>query len=463
MAKKLSLKKILKPGLMLFIPVFFGCDTQNDLGIKYDLGSGANVKFIEFTLPATNIYLDSLRTDGENRVLVGSYTDPLTGTVDAEGYFQFSYENGPLPREKATTTNGNPVDTLKVDSLVIIFEVNEIIPQRGNSFQEFGIHELTNSLVSNAIYLSNLQQSVSGQVGSFSQSINTVTDTLYRVRLDDTYAADFFNELSDIAGDTTRTIGAAEFKPLGLIPGGASESIASFSLASDTSRLVLYSSPRGPDAKDTTYLTYFRLTTKNYTYLNRDRSGSEYDGIMEKQDFDISTGQTLLDPISGISTAFDLTELASFYNENDNILINNATISFEFESENDRDTLTGFMNYIRKSDKGIFGPASVNNPFGNIVMSDNGYLGLEVIPATGNLSESKTSILLTSSLFYQQLYREFVSLESTDSLKFRNPLTSITKNVEDLVLVSNTDVTLKRTLLTNDGIKLKLYYTEVDQ
>ena len=75
LAKKLSLRNILKPGLMILIPVFFGCDTQDDLGIQYDLGSDANVKFVEFTLPASNIYLDSLRTDGENRILVGKFSN----------------------------------------------------------------------------------------------------------------------------------------------------------------------------------------------------------------------------------------------------------------------------------------------------------------------------------------------------------------------------------------------------
>ena len=136
LAKKLRLKNILKPGLMLFIPVFFGCDTQEDLGMQYDLGSDANVKFIEFTLPASNIYIDSLRTDGENRVLVGSYSDPLTGSITAEGYFQYFYEKGPLPK------GNNTSDTLKMDSVIFTIEANSIAPQTGASFKEFSLYEL---------------------------------------------------------------------------------------------------------------------------------------------------------------------------------------------------------------------------------------------------------------------------------------------------------------------------------
>ena len=78
LARAKSIKNILKPGLIILIPVFFGCETQDDIGVQYELDSDANVKYVEFDLPATNIYLDSLRTDGENRILVGLQNDPLT-------------------------------------------------------------------------------------------------------------------------------------------------------------------------------------------------------------------------------------------------------------------------------------------------------------------------------------------------------------------------------------------------
>ena len=83
-------------------------------------------------------------------------------------------------------------------------------------------------------------------------------------------------------------------------------------LGSDTTRLILYSSPIG--TKDTTYLTYFRLTGKHYSYLDRDRNGSSYDGIVGFQNFDLSSsGNTIIDPLAGLSTAFSVTELEDFF------------------------------------------------------------------------------------------------------------------------------------------------------
>ena len=438
---------------MILIPVFFGCDTQDDLGIQYDLGSDANVKYIEFTLPASNVYIDSLRTDGENRVLVGKYSDPLTGYASAEGYFQFFYEKGPLPNEE------DEPDTLKLDSVIFIVETNAIIPQRGNSFQEFTLYELQDSLESSAVYLSNLQQLPATEIGSYSKSINTVLDTLYRLKLNNSFSQVLFNQVRSVADDPNQSISSKIFKSLGLIPGLSSESIASFDLSSDTSRMVMYTSPVDPDAKDTTYLTYFRFSGKNYSYLERDLSGSEFSGIIENQNFDLPSNKTIIDPVMGLSTAFKLTALEDFFDENRKIIINNAIISMEFEAENNRDTLIDVMNFFRKPDESIYGPALASNPFGNIVMSDNGYLRLESNPARGTLSENKEKILVSSTFFYQQLYRTYLN---GDSLAYLNPTNGRTKEFDDLVLISTNDVTLQRTIFKENGIKLRIYYTEVD-
>ncbi|WP_420576121.1 hypothetical protein [Ekhidna sp.] len=440
---------------MILIPVFFGCDTQDDLGIQYDLGSDASVKLIEFTLPASNIYIDSLRTDGENRVFVGNYSDPLTGSVSAEGYFQFFYEQGPLPKEE----DGS--DTLKLDSLIFTVETNAIIPLSGNSYQEFTLHELEDSLESSAIYLSRLKQTPISQIGSYSSTINALTDTIYRLKISDPFSQSLFDKLSEIAGDPNQTTSSTVFQSLGLLPGASSESITSFDFSSDTSRMIMYSSPVNPDVKDTTYLTSFRFSGKNYSYLERDLSSSEFSGITESQNFDLSSGKTVVDPLMGLSTAFRLTALEDFFEENRNVIINNASVSFEFESENQRDTLVNLISFFRKPDESIFGPALASNPFGNIVMSDNGYLRQESNPANGSLSNDKSKIILTPTLFFQQLYKRFDPKEDT-TLTFLTPTNGVVKEIDDLVLISPIDVTLQRTIFKENGVKLRIYYTEVD-
>ena len=483
LARNASLRKFFKPGLMFLIPVFFACETSNDLGVRYQLDSEANVNFIEFTLPATNIYLDSLRTDGENIILVGSYADPLTGSVTAEGYLQFFYEAGPMPRgemffEDSVTTNQDtvqvlriPQDTIKVDSILITFEANSIVPSSGTSFQEFGLYELQDSLESSVVYLSNLQQTTTTEIGSFSQSINTTSDDIFQIKLTESFSQGFFDQLSSIALDTNQNVRNTNFQSLGLVPGGLSESITSFDLRTDTSRMVIYSSPVDTEAKDTTYLTSFIFTGKNYTHLRRDRTGSGFDGIGNNQDttasnrnLSLPSGQAVIDPLAGISTAFSLDELITFVNENPRILINSATMSFEFEVDNQRDTLVNFINQFRRPQDVIFGPAILSDPFGNIIMTDNAYSSLRPGPSNGVLNENKDQILINATLFYQQLYRES---QDGNSLFFQHPTAGNIIPIDELVLLNtrdvvSPDVTLRRTIIKENGIKLSIYYTETN-
>lgn len=480
LAKRLSFRKLLKPGLIMLIPVFFGCESSNDLGINYDLGTNANVKFIEFSLPATNIKIDSLRTDGESRALVGNYSDALTGSVSAEAYLQYIYDSGPLPR-RGDDPDSVYLDTLLLDSIVMVFDTQNIIPNRSSSIHAFSMFELDNNLESSAVYLSNLQQSTSTFLGSFNETVGDPReDTVFRFKLEDSFANDFFSLLSEIAGDTTRFVTAETFQSIGIVPDAESTGIAAIDLFSDSTRMIVYSSPPDSTGRDTTYLTTFgfnrsvSVTPKHYTYLERDHSGSEFAGVEQFVDLDLSSGQTIIDPLAGITTTFSIAEIEDFFAANDNLLINNARLTFEYEDENERDSLIRFMNFFRKEDGTIFGPALASNSFGNIVLSDNGYSRFQADPATSIPSdqeirtevdgevivENEREILLSSTLFYQLLYRQF---QESGSLLFENLITEDLIPISELVNISREELSMQRTIIKQDGIKLRLYYTEVDQ
>lgn len=437
------------------IPVFLGCETSEDLGIKYQLDSSASVKYVEFTLPATNIYVDSLRTDGENSVLAGNFTDNITGTVSAEGYFQYSYERGPLPNVKVTKDEPNPPDTLKIDSLILLLDTEAIIPRASDTYQEFSIHELNDDLINGAVYLSGLKQEMNAtSIANFSSAINSTTDNLFRLKFDDSYATAFYQNISDINKDTLQFMVSATFKNLAVVPGALSESIAQFDLDNDSSRIIAYTSPVSPDSKDTTYVTTFKFSGKNYSYL--DRSQSTYENVGDKVEFNLAGGETLIDPLYGITTIHNIAELATFFDANENIIINNATISFAFESEASRDTLKSFYHFFNR-ENGYFAPSIVINPFSNLVMSDQGYLNGQSNPALSALNSDKTTLNVNATLFFQTLYNNY-----DGELKFSPSLNSEAFTLSEFAIMSSADVSLRRTIIGNDGIKLKIYYTQVD-
>ena len=67
-------------GLLLLITS--SCE-QDESIIKVNVEGVTNTSYIEFNLPTSEIFLDSLRTDDSDFILVGDYEDPLLGTLAA--------------------------------------------------------------------------------------------------------------------------------------------------------------------------------------------------------------------------------------------------------------------------------------------------------------------------------------------------------------------------------------------
>ncbi|MEM6736422.1 MAG: hypothetical protein AAF620_10180 [Bacteroidota bacterium] len=452
--------KKVKPGIILAIPVFLGCETSEDIGIEYDLDLNANVKFIEFALPSTNIYVDSLRTDGENRVIVGNYNDDIGGEIATEAYFQFSYESGPLPRAVSTDNEPDPVDTLHLDSIVLLLETQATVPFTGTINQDLMVFTLTDSLISSAIYLSSLQLDRDEEIGSFTRDVNVLSDTIYRFRLSDSFSNDFFNLIGDITEDPDQSVSSSTFKSLGLISSVDSEGFVSFDLASDTSKIYVYSSPveLNSGQEDTTYITSFRLTSKNYSYINRDNATF---GLLEDgAEINLLDGNTVIDPLYGISTKISLAELIPFFDQNNRIIINNATLNFIHKNQIERDTLESFYSFYFKN--GSFnGPGLITDPFSSLIMSDNAFLGGQNLPAISAFNEDKDELITNTTLFFQTLYTDYIEDSETSDLLIRDESSNAVSLV-DLITLSSLDVSLQRSIFGPDDIRLRIYYTEVD-
>lgn len=458
LAKSRLFNRVLKPGFILMIPVFLSCETSDDLGVQYRLDSDSNVTYVEFTLPATNIYLDSLRTDGEGVVLAGTYNDNFGGTLSAEGYFDFTFNRGPLPRAPQTKDT-NPEDTLKFDSIAIVLEIAASLPDVGDAYRGFEFFELRNSLISSAVYLSSLTQEKGDRIGVFEQNASMVLDTIIRVKLADSYGQKLFNQLSETAFDTTRFIISEEFSPLGIVSNGSS-SLSAFDLISDTSRLIIYSSPI--ENPDTVYQTSFRFSnpltggsTKNYSMLDRSDVTIE---TIDNNDLGLLNDRLIIDPVYGVTTSISLDPLQDFFEENENIIINNAALSLEFENENFRDTLENFFGFYRR-ENGIFGPGVLRNSFAHVLISDNGYLRGAASPVVSTLTNDKKSLSIGTTLFLQTLYRNF---QDNGGLSVENPLNGEFLDASEIAFVSQNDLTLQRIIFRPDGIKLRIYYTEVN-
>jgi len=432
-------KRFFKPGLIVLIPVFLGCDAAEDLGTEFDLNTNIDVKLTQLDLPSSNLYIDSLRTDGEDRLIVGTYNDPLTGRVTAEGYFQFRFQRGFMPG-----------DSLQYDSIQLVLATGQVLPLIGASPIDIDVFEIEDTLINSIIYLATKQETKSRQVGNLTSTVLS-TDELVSLRLDDTYGQEIFDFLKDFPD----SVNTHFFKGLALSSGATNQSLVSFNTAADTSRLRVYMTG------DTTYFAEFNIQPSLHTNIVRDRSGSPFSGIQEKQTFDLAgDDRTVLDPLAGITTTFKVDALETFFADNPNILINSTIIDFKDDGFAARDTLQGFHLYFRRPDGGIFGPAIVQNSFANIVMADQGYLSGSSAPAAVRYNTDTDMYLVRPTLFFQSMYNNYLN---SGNLVYVEPLRGDTIQISEIVLISQTEMTLGQTVFSNNGIKLRIFYTDVDQ
>ena len=150
-------------GLLLLITS--SCE-QDESIIKVNVEGVTNTSYIEFNLPTSEIFIDSLRTDDSDFILVGDYEDPLLGTLAAEAYFELQYDSGAVI-----------ADTLLLDSVVFMLKIEDQLMKDASAIFNMDIYTLSDSLFSEAIYLATKELSLDKKVQSVTEYIYE-TDSL---------------------------------------------------------------------------------------------------------------------------------------------------------------------------------------------------------------------------------------------------------------------------------------------
>ncbi|MDE0472147.1 MAG: hypothetical protein OXH57_09425, partial [Ekhidna sp.] len=444
--------KIAKSGSILTILNFLSCETADDIGIQYELQSRANVNFVEFILPATNVKIDCLRTDGENRILVGNYQDDRVGSIKAESYLSMRFRESNIPSNIIASN-------FEYDSVRMSFMAKSSIPFEANRMQSFSIHQLPDTLT-NLIYLSNKSEILGDEIGTFEEAFDASNALVANFQLSDEFGTSLF----DASQTGESLVGSSGWSSFALTPASQSNSISEIALGDDTTRIYLYvTDPEGVEEvnntgdttyRDTTYVAEFGFAPANsiyphYVNLERNNASGSFSMIEDGQAMNLSSGQTIIDPLAGISTSLSLSRIASFFESNNQIIINSASISFELDEDPQRNTLEDFYNFFLT--KGRFsGPGLVVNPFRNVVMSDNSFLGNSQLAATSAAVKDEAKLIITPTLFFQSLYRNYHDADLQNELNINEPtlfvqdfLSDGFREIDGLILLSNQDVPLQ--------------------
>jgi hypothetical protein len=472
----------------LFLVLFSCTEDPSTIGFK-GADSRFKVYYKELNIPTSVVLTDSLLTsvngqltNATRRLLVGKYTDPEFGVVEAEAYTQFSANDPTLII---------PADAILESAVLNLTFDYYYYGSNNSSFQNFYVHELTDSILSEQPYYSTSSMAYDPTpigVGSYiidppvfdtflaqnldKDATNDRVDTL-SITLDDNYAKKLFELASSGTTDYTlfkkfRRI----FKGFAIRSDG-SEKLVGFDPYYDDktnyrSRLLIYY--KYPDVNNPgTYLkrmikySLFSVTAgigvQGYSRIKSSHSGTLVQDLDVHKDYYPSNGLRFVEAGNPIFTKLDFSDFIKFSDTLSNMIINSAELVID-PIEAQQFPLPFNLGLKVLTDKNRFIKTSSGIPAyytGLIVGGSDGDLIVgEQLSAT-ELTE-KFNLSLSQNTDGTYKYNEFFTSFFQRLYFYRNEDDRLLK----YGLVSSFPAmgkSVNRFIFNKDKLKLKLYYT----
>lgn len=267
----------------LFIVSLIACeDADSLLGFKDDK-KRFDVRYIEIPVSSEVVLLDSIRTQNvaneENRILVGSYTDPIFGKVYAEGIAQI------FPGNTTTTISATAV----LDSAFLFVRSDYYqYGDQATSEEKFTLHEVTQTLkLEGGLYYSKTPTAYDPQ--PVSQASLVVDPSVFKKEFDDTdtdpakelkfkltgaYANKLFSAINKDDPNFTEFSKFREiFKGIAIVP-ASNKKVVGLTLGTQSAIILYY---RDGETKYT--FSYFLNGAVNYSRVSYDRSNTDLAGV----------------------------------------------------------------------------------------------------------------------------------------------------------------------------------------
>lgn len=457
-------------GLLTFTTLtIFSCEDPSEVGLGLDPnGLKSGLFYEEIVLPAQNVFIDSLVTNSDVRMLVGNYTDSIYGTTNALSYNRLSTSSilTALTFEiDSETTDTTYSEKYIVDSAVLTLQYHDIKTINANnsitSQQTIKVQQIGDQLFSSVNYLSTYDMPLlpveagnEFQVSFRLDSLENETVDTVKLYLANSWAESLFDIFVE---DNTNDVLFNEFKGIAISGDENNSSLISFTPGGETALRVHYhieAIEKGTSIGDSIYNSFDSLstifsltTTARFNGVIHDYSSSIIGPAIrdDLESFDVGDGNIYLNSLAGVYPKIDMQPYLDFLSreENEFIQIN----SFEFDlptylnsalydknAENIRFLLTGENNKINTA--GLLS----GDLFTTAVLSDLGYLsGFQDI-MTASLDSTSLSYIGVGTFFSQEIKNEEIE-------------------IDNLILMPS-DLTMPRhSVISQDGIKLKVFYS----
>jgi Domain of unknown function (DUF4270) len=448
----------------LFPVLFFLISCEEDLTtLGFKSGQDTfKVFYAEIPIESSVLWMDSLRTSNlssetPNRLLAGSYSDPVFGQTQAQAITQYRPLN-------PTSTIISP--TAVFDSIVLKMRFDfYTYGNAATTTQTFDVYEITDELTPGLDYFFNSQVNLTHTpLGSSLVDINndyfkeefenTATDSVItlKVKLDNSFGQRLFDAVDpEDVNYTDFDLFKATFKGLAIVP-QQSDKIVGFNPTDQNSSLIVYYH----DESDTTNLSFVFSQGVTFSKIITDRSSTELSGLNQfHTDFDPGLKRY----VQGGTSVITKLDFSKFYEYMDTVkymMINSAELSIsDVEPSADFKEPIGLsvsmMNSSNRYETLNTAQDTINfiSFNGNLTIGDKSKFfisqgqGQSVIMPLIYSATNKTYSALPT-MFFQQLY----NLKSTPfpywALRPLNPQPG--KSVD-------------RVVFPRDKIKLKIYYT----
>jgi len=409
----------LSPRILIILSFFlYNCDETSDIGIDELLSNQKEkikVHYLEIPLNASNVYLDSVRTD-DGDLYFGKYNDPVFGNLKSIAYSQFVFEDGtetemPLPGQ--TIDNYYlPNESSQLDSAVLYLKYSKVYGDETFEEQEITVTQIEDTLYSSALYTSSRYTEISPPKGivGFTRFKVLNKDTFLTIPITEKYGRFILNRIIDGVSDVELL---DQTRGIAFIPGENNEQIVSFDLESDDSKFVLYfNNPEEGNANspaDDSLQYVFRFNsplTKHYSYYEIDRSSTELsiiNNLNNNESFNLGD-KIYWQSASGIYPIIDLGNYNNFIDTAENIVLNKVEIvTGPLDKLNNLSPPSKAIYYIARNNK-LDPVGIISNPEENVIMKDNAYYSEDSDPAEHNYdSIISYSYKGESTVFFQEI------------------------------------------------------------
>lgn len=323
-------------------PKEIGLAPTNEVGVLYT---------DTLTITRTTVQLDSVRSNDQSTLLVGRYTDPAFGQVQARAFVHYNLPND-IAVTDSNTNNVTAANRILYDSTRLVLDLNGSWYGDTTAPQEIQVYRLTDSLRTHQNY--DISSSVATEAQPLArQSIRprpTALDSVNgRFTLPDSYGRQLLSLANTDAGKVANSqqfrsqFGAglmlastnAATSVLGYQPGGVSQGFVFGSY------VVVYYHVAGESRRREQYLL---LSGKRFNQITANRAGTPLSALRPGQSLTTTTtGRTYVQPATGVTTKLQFPTLTALL-QSGRVAVNRADLTITpLPSENGRLPLPPYM------------------------------------------------------------------------------------------------------------------------